>query len=224
MAGGWKTDYARYRGYFQNAITTAQKKQDVKMFLEILLTLTTIIIFVSLALRPTLITISELVKDIDSKQDVIDQMDVKLSSLRQAQTLLDQEARKIALLDTAVPTQPEPDKFAVQVEGAAAYNQTQFMGLSIDELVLLGKDKKVARSQDAQNLPQGANGIVFSFNNQGEFFNLQNLISYLENMRRPIQIDTLNINRSVTELAEFISITITGQAPYLRGLPETNTK
>ena len=69
MAGGWKTDYARYRGYFQNAITAAQKKQDLKMFLEILLTLSTIIIFISLALRPTLITISELVRDIDSKEE-----------------------------------------------------------------------------------------------------------------------------------------------------------
>lgn len=220
MGTGWKTDYARYRGYFQNAITTAQKKQDVKMFLEILLTLSAIIIFVSLALRPTLITISELVKDIDSKQEVVDQMDVKLDNLRQAQTLLDQEARRIALLDTAVPTQPDPDKFAVQVEGASAYNQTQLMGLSIDELVLLGDERKRSRSQQEDTLPQGANSLIFSFNNQGEFAGLQNLISYLENMRRPIQIDTLNINKSVTELVEYLSITITGQAPYLKEVPE----
>lgn len=220
MGTGWKTDYARYRGYFQNAITTAQKKQDVKMFLEILLTLSAIIIFVTLALRPTLITISELVKDIDSKQEVVDQMDVKLDNLRQAQTLLDQEARRIALLDTAVPTQPDPDKFAVQVEGASAYNQTQLMGLSIDELVLLGDERKRSRSQQEDTLPQGANSLIFSFNNQGEFAGLQNLISYLENMRRPIQIDTLNINKSVTELVEYLSITITGQAPYLKEVPE----
>lgn len=220
MGTGWKTDYARYRGYFQNAITTAQKKQDVKMFLEILLTLSAIIIFVSLALRPTLITISELVKDIDSKQEVVDQMDVKLDNLRQAQTVLDQEARRIALLDTAVPTQPDPDKFAVQVEGASAYNQTQLMGLSIDELVLLGDERKRSRSQQEDTLPQGANSLIFSFNNQGEFAGLQNLISYLENMRRPIQIDTLNINKSVTELVEYLSITITGQAPYLKEVPE----
>ena len=220
MGTGWKTDYARYRGYFQNAITTAQKKQDVKMFLEVLLTLSAIIIFVTLALRPTLITISELVKDIDSKQEVVDQMDVKLSNLRQAQTLLDQEARRIALLDTAVPTQPDPDKFAVQVEGASAYNQTQLMGLSIDELVLLGDEKKRSRSQQEDTLPQGANSLIFSFNNQGEFASLQNLISYLENMRRPIQIDTLNINKSITELVEYLSITVTGQAPYLKEVPE----
>ena len=224
MAGGWKTDYARYRGYFQNAITAAQKKQDLKMFLEILLTLSTIIIFISLALRPTLITISELVRDIDSKEEVINQMDVKLNNLRQAQTLLDQEARRIALLDTAVPTNPDPDKFAVQVEGAAAYNQTQLMGLSIDELVLLGEEKRRVGSQNLDGLPQGANSLIFSFNNQGEFSNLQNLISYLENMRRPIQIDTLNINKKITELAEFLSITITGQVPYLKEVSVSNTK
>ena len=221
MGGGWKTDYARYRGYFQNAITTAQKKQDVKMFLEILLTLSAIIIFVSLALRPTLITISALHKDIDSKRELVNQMDLKLSNLRQARTLLDQEARRIALLDTAVPTQPDPDKFAVQIGGASAYNQTQLMGLSIDELVLLGDEKRRPRSQQEESLPQGANSLVFSFNNQGGFTNLQNLISYLENLRRPIQMDTLNINKSVTELAEFLSITITGQAPYLKEVPET---
>lgn len=221
MGGGWKTDYARYRGYFQNAITTAQKKQDVKMFLEILLTLSAIIIFVSLALRPTLITISELYKDIDSKEELVAQMDLKLNNLRQARTLLDQEARRIALLDTAVPIQPDPDKFAVQIEGASAYNQTQLMGLSIDELVLLGDEKKRSRSQQENSLPQGANSLVFSFNNQGGYSNLQNLISYLENLRRPIQMDTLNINKSVSELAEFLSITITGQAPYLKEVPET---
>jgi hypothetical protein len=221
MGGGWKTDYARYRGYFQNAITTAQKKQDVKMFLEILLTLSAIIIFVSLALRPTLITISELVKDIDSKRELVAQMDLKLNNLRQARTLLDQEARRISLLDTAVPTKPDPDKFAVQIEGASAYNQTQLMGLSIDELILLGNEKKRTKSQEENALPQGANSLAFSFNNQGNFLNLENLISYLENMRRPLQIDTLNINKSVTELAEFLSITITGQAPYLKEVPET---
>ena len=220
MSTGLTKDYARYKGGFQNMLAATQKRQDIKMFLEILLTLTTIIIFVAFALRPTLITISELVKDIGSKQEVINQMDTKLSSLRQARTLLDQEASRIALLDSAVPVQPDPDKFVGQIEGAVAVNQAQLMGLSIDELVLLGDERRKV-NKDTEALPQGASSLVFSFNNQGDFTNLQNLISYLEKLRRPLQIDTLNINKSITKLTEYLSVTVSGQTPYLKEVIET---
>ena len=67
MEAGWRKEYTRYRGFFLNIAQVTQKRQDVKLFLEIALTISTIVIFTIFALKPTMVTIAEVVKEIKHK-------------------------------------------------------------------------------------------------------------------------------------------------------------
>lgn len=218
MEGNWRNDYARYKGFYLNILEITRKRQDIRMFLEVLLTLSTTIVFVTFALKPTLITITELIKEIDSKNEIKNQMDNKITNLKKANALLISEKNRISLLDTAVPVGPAPDTFSKQIEGTTGVTQANLMGLSIDEVVLKGTSKTIV-NKGSETLPGGARGLVFSVNSNGLFSSLSQFISYLETMRRPISFDTLNINKTLTEETEQINLNVTGQVPFVDNEP-----
>ena len=91
----WKKNYVRYRSYFLDIAGRYKERTDIRVYLEILLSLTTISIFSIFALRPTLLTIGGLIKDIEAKKATLVKMDEKMKNLSQAQNLYDQEREKI---------------------------------------------------------------------------------------------------------------------------------
>jgi hypothetical protein len=115
MALGWRKDYLRYRSYFLNIVNVYKQRRDVKAFLELILTLVTISFFALFALKPTLLTIIELLREIEAKEETVEKMDTKIQNLQQAQTLYIQEAARIKLLETAIPDKPAPDLFVRQI-------------------------------------------------------------------------------------------------------------
>jgi hypothetical protein len=60
MALGWRQGYSRYRAYFLNIYNLYKQRPDLRMFLEILLSLGAIAIFAAFAVRPTALTIVQL--------------------------------------------------------------------------------------------------------------------------------------------------------------------
>ena len=101
---GWRGQYLRYRDFFLNIWSVYRRRKDVMAFLEILFSLSTISIFSLLALRPTLLTIAQLVKDNQAKEASIAKMDDKIKNLGIAQGILSRDAANINLVESAVPT------------------------------------------------------------------------------------------------------------------------
>jgi len=71
MAPAWRNSYLRHKTYFLNISSQYSKKQDVRMFMELLLSLATVSLFAVFAIRPTLITIAELYKEIQGKKTTV---------------------------------------------------------------------------------------------------------------------------------------------------------
>ena len=217
MALGWKRGYLRYRSYFLDIINLYKKRQDIKMFLEILLTLTTISFFTVFALRPTLVTIIALVKEIKAKEETVAKMDTKIQNLREAQAIFTKEQARINLLNEAVPDQPSPETFIRQIEGLAAKHAVNILGATIGEVTLLGPEKLRKSSFEEEALPEGAGSLSFSLSVTGNYQALVNFLTELEALRRPIKIDSTNISSSTNQDGqEQIIFVITGRAPYLR--------
>jgi len=218
MALGWRKGYARYKGFFLNIIDFYKQKKDLLMFLEILLSLATIAIFSVFAIKPTAITIIELVKEIKSKEEVVTKMDNKLSDLKKAQANYSKESVRIQLLDTALPTKPAPETFFRQIQGVSSDALTNLESASIDEIVLVGNVKAKKSQLDKESLPSGAEGITFYFDFKANFSALKNLLSDLEYLRRPIRIEAIKISKLKSDevSSDILDFTISGQAPYFR--------
>jgi len=71
MATGWKGQYFRYKGFFPKFISLYKQRRDLRAFLELILSLSVIIILSVFALKPTVLTIVSLYKEINSKRDTL---------------------------------------------------------------------------------------------------------------------------------------------------------
>jgi len=177
------------------------------MFLEIILSLVTISFFGIFALRPTFLTISTLLKEINSKKDTVAKMDTKIKNLQTAQNILNQESLRIPIVELSIPILPQPQTFVHQIEGSASIAQVQILGIRIDETLLKG-----AALIDDQSM------MGFSVSATGSFQNLFSFLKNLENLRNPIKIDVLGISLTKQEMVNVLTLVITGKIPYLEGI------
>lgn len=224
MALGWRKDYLRYRSYFLNIANVYKQRQDLKAFLELILTLATISFFAVFALKPTLLTIIELLKEIEVKEETVEKMNTKIQNLQQAQTLYIQEETKINLLETAIPDKPVPDLFVRQIEGLSTNYPVNLLGITIGEVTILGEEKEIRSGDELQPLPEGSKGITFSISIAGSYQSLVNFLSALEDMRRPVTIDALNILSPQLEETQNLILVVIGRTPYLKGDSNTESK
>lgn len=222
MALGWRKEYIRYRSHFLNVLNLYKKKEDLRMFLEIMLSLLAISFFGIFAIRPTFLTISSLVKDIKAKKETVAKMDIKIGNLQTAQTILDQEAFRIPILELAIPKFPQPQTFAHQIEGIASTTGVQILGIRIDETPLKGVS--TVKNQTAKTIsgfPANTGATDFSVSVVGSFQNLSYFLDSIENLRSPVKIDILGINLSKREEGNVLTLVVTGKVPYLG---EVNTQ
>jgi Tfp pilus assembly protein PilO len=185
--------------------------------MELFLSLATVSLFGIFAIRPTLITIAELLKEIESKKQIISTMNEKIQNLNQAQSLYDEEKQNIDLLKSAIPKEAEPDRYVRQIEGVVSQNPVTILSLSLGKTNLLGGETSAATSADNAPLPEGASGLSFTINASSDFPVLALFVSSLESLRRPYQLDSLVINTSETETTKELILVITARAPYLKG-------
>lgn len=224
MGPAWRRNYVRYKRFFLTFFTKYKERQDLKMFLEILLSLATISLFSLLALRPTVITIAELIKEIEGKKETIAIMDEKISNLSTAQALYDQEINKIRLLDTSVPHSPSPETLMRQMEGLAAKQSVGILSMSSPAITLLGEEKN-ENEVEINETPLGSEGNVgFTIRASADY---PLLLSYLENldkMRRPILINSVSLGLSKTNEGTFLILVVNGNIPYLRNISKRTSQ
>jgi hypothetical protein len=221
MALGWRKEYSRYKSFFLNVVDFYKKKQELKMFVEVLLSMATIAMFAVFALKPTALTIIDLYKEIKAKEELIAKMDTKLSNLSTAQSLITQNQAQINLLNTAIPKTAAPETFVRQIEGASYLDSATLIGLNIGEVVLKGDTKKRPRKGEEISLPEGADGFNFVLSLQSGFDPLSNFLAHLEQMRRPLKIDTLTITGSKDiETLDNLNYSLSGQAPFFKEAEE----
>jgi hypothetical protein len=215
MALGWRGQYARYKDFYLNVLSLYKKRADLRMFLEVMLSLATVIIFSLFALRPTVITIISLVKEIDEKEAVVAALDQKISDLQVARNVYSQELPNIPVIEDAIPTSPSPDIIVRQIEGLSSKNSVQVLGVSVGELTLVGKEVSKNKNNDLKPLPAGTKEMTISIGVTGTFQNLNAVVKDIENLRIPIKVDILGVNASSTEAGRIIVAVISGRIPFL---------
>lgn len=215
MALGWRKEYLRYSSYFLNILEIYKTRKDVKMFLEIILTLVTLSLFISLALRPTILTVISLSKQIKEKEETIKKMDQKIQSLQLAQEKYLNEQDNISLLNSAIPNEPKPEILVNQLTGPSIRESANLNSLTLDELTLVGKPNKLQTKEEIKSLGEGINEISFNLGLSGNFPNLLAYISLLENVLRPVKIDSLSLSARETDSGKEILLSITGRNPYI---------
>lgn len=216
MALGWRANYLRYKDFFLNMLLVYRKRPDLKMFLEAGLSLITIFIFSVFALRPTLITIATLVREIKSKEETVAKMDEKIANLDAADSLYSQEEQKINLIKESVPLEAEPDSFLRQIEGLSQTTLAQVLGVSFGEVTLLGQEPEKKAKEELKALPEEAKALSFSVSVTGDYAALSKFLADIESLRRPIKIDAAGMNSAQTPEGITLTLVISARTPYIQ--------
>lgn len=176
-----------------------------RSFTWISLSFFTVAFFVAIAIRPTIITVAKLTKDIKENQTANTQLDEKINSLVEAQKIYAGNSHRITLLNDAFPERSEFPTLAYFLENAAQASLVKLNSLSFEKIDLSLKpseDKKIKANQPYLT-------INFSLSSEGEYSNLKNFIETLENSRRLISIESSAIHQSKKKNAEETVPTLT---------------
>lgn len=216
MALGWRGSYLRYREYFLNIMALYKKRADLRAFLEIILSLTTITIFLSFALKPTVLTIISLVQQIQEKKTTLTALNLKIKNLQTAETVLTQNEAAAGDVDIAVSSRANVDIVSKQIQGLAAKDSVAILGFSVGQTVLVGANPSSKKSSDYKPIPGNPGEMQISLSIKGTYLNIASFVKDFENLRVAIKIDSLGINSSQTDSGQVIVAIISGRVPFLK--------
>jgi len=215
MATGWREQYFRYKDFFLNMVDLYKRRRDLREFLELILSLSTIIIFVIFALKPTVLTIISLYQQIKVKQSTLNSLNQKISDLQTANNVFNQNQNFIPDIDAAIFSNPEPDTISKQILGLASKDSVSLLGVSIGQVLLVGKSTTAKSSSDLEPLPENALAMPVSISLKGNYSDLLTFIKDFENLRIPAKIDSLTVSSSQNQEGTTIVCVVTARVPYL---------
>lgn len=187
MKFDYHSEYQRYRKYIQNLIVESIKKPAAVTSLALVATIFFTSILAVFALHPTLTTIGSLIREIRDEKETIQALDNKITSLKQAQQILQHLESRLYLLENAVPKSPSLEKFVKQIEIIASRNKIVSLEFSQKDLTLKSSSPSAVRKT-------GFSSLLIAITAGGDESSLRSFISDLESLGRIAVIKSADLS------------------------------
>lgn len=209
-----RSQYLRYNRYFRRLTDAYTNVPAVRVSVELLLTLFTISFFVIFALRPTINTISDLVSQIRSQEEIKTKLEQKITNLARAQELWTREKAKVSLIEQAIGKTPEPDIYIKQVEKLAVSKGLSISFLKVEEVGLKGEVKN--KEQNKPKKTKSTDFIDTAVSVTGSYGSLLSFLEGLENLRRTINVTSISFvsTKNPGQSQNTLVLTIASKVPY----------
>lgn len=203
MAAGSVDRYHRYRRYV-SGVGVLYKKKKARVYTGIILSIFTIAFFGFFAIRPTLVTIGGLLKEIKDKREVVAQMDQKINNLNKAQTNYTRIEKDLDLVNESLPLDPDLPILIKQLESLARLSSVAIESVRFEKTNLQGE----IETEEGQ-----ASG--FSVTLVGDYKNLKDFLSSLDTLRRIISVKSFGFTSKTEEEIQLLILSISAEAHYL---------
>lgn len=190
MIFDYRKQYQEYRQYIKSLVEKV-KTPATKVSLAVVGTITFTGFLAAFALRPTLITIAGLWKEINTEKEIIIGLDKKLGLLQTAKQNYEKNSSRIHLLDRAIPKTIEVETMAKDLELLALENGLITLEFKEGNFWLLSP-------QPADNFPISIFGLDVTMSVGGQESQIRNFVGNLERIGRMVKIQSMTI-RSVPE-------------------------
>ena len=200
---------------------------SVQVSLTLVLSVFLIAIFITFALRPTIVSIVSLRKTITESEKTLEILDKKVSSLEKAATQLETVKSFLPILDINIPnTGAEYSPLNLAIEALARQTGTQLENESLGATLLFSRILSPftpSRSQSVVELP-------FSLRVTGSYPSVAEFLKKLLSMERVVMVESITITRETEKKSENtgVALNVSGSAYYLadevqlkKAMPET---
>lgn len=193
------------------------KQPVAKVSLELVLTLGMVLFMAVFAIQPTLVTMSDLLKEIEEKKTVDEQLGRKVAALASAQTEYLSIESELDYLEEALPTEPDVVTDLKIIEKLASENSIIITALNVSRFPDTSSESEKLTVSDykRQSLP-----VVVTV--QADYRSIRSFVESLKKNRRSFQVESVVFNLQKNRSQETLSASITLDLPYF-GI-ETNDK
>ncbi len=162
------------------------QKPVASVSLELFFSLFAVIFLVALAVKPTLITISELIKEIEDKKILNQQLSQKVASLSTVQDIYQENQQRMLVLDEALPPAPQLSEALKMLEKLALESNVTLHGIDSREV----PPEDVVKNQ----LFQSRKNILLNVRITGLFDDMHRYIEELRSVRRLFVVDSISFS------------------------------
>lgn len=179
-----------------------------KVSVELFLSVGAILFFALFVIQPTLVTMSDLLKEIEDKKALNVQLDRKVAALATAQSEYLELEDELVILNQALPDSPKIIYSIKVIEKIAGQQNLVINSINMNEvpdeqLVELGIDK-VSRVD-----------VPISISITGDYPNIRQFVEELQLYRRVFVVDTVVFASSEEQAGRKLVANITAYIPYL---------
>lgn len=170
--------YPRYRRYVVNLGRFYQKKK-ARIYTGIVFSILTVAFFLFFAIRPTLVTIASLLKEIEDKRVIAEKLEDKINALNSAQIEYRRVEKDLYLVDEALPVAPNVSLFVRQLEALARKHNVVIDSLQFEAITLKSEVQTGETGQETS----------FSLAVTGNYSQLKSFLETLTRLRRMVLVD-----------------------------------
>lgn len=196
------TKYFRYYTYIEPVI----KNPIIKTYGYAIFTIIMTTVFIVFAIKPTLETIAVLQKNLSTQTSVLARLDKKIEDLKTAQTnYLNIDPNLKSKTQTAVPENASLPNLIRSLEAVTLNSQASISALQFQPIEIIA-----ATSSGNFTIRD----ISFTFNVEGSYSTLKDILQKLKDNPRIITITNLSFNK--VQGGNTLLMSVTGNAYYLK--------
>ena len=217
MAFDYKSGYQAYKRYYFEFGKLYKTRKEIRAYVNLGLAVLTLVLFIVFAIRPTLITISSLLAEIRSQEEVDRKLSEKVKSISLAFTNYSKIKNRLDILKESGPDLPIIVNFLRQMEAVAAEKDITIAALSFDGVNVTRDEGGVSEAnlESTSGEPSVYKIAKFNLIAKGDYSQLDSFIMSLENLRRIVIVDSYLYSQDESGGAEgSLSINLTGGVLY----------
>lgn len=183
------------------------RKPIAQVSMELFLSIGAVLFFTIFAIQPTLVTMSDLIAELEEKRNLDQQLSQKVAALSTAQTMYLQVESRIPVLYEAIPTSPQIKEALLILEKVASDRALVIENLTIRE-VPQEIEADVARPSTVRtSIP-----VTLSIN--GTYPNISGYIEDIMSLRRTFIVESITFSRTDERGLESLRANITLSLPF----------
>jgi type IV pilus assembly protein PilO len=167
------------------------QKPVARVSIELISSIVVVVFFAVFAIRPTLITMADLIKEISDKKELDKQMDLKLASLNTAQGQYIDNKDDFYLLDEAIPRQLDVVESLKKIEKIAGEG-----GLVINNISLASIPEAISEELLNNNFDNYKRDFLpVNIEIVGSYMQIREFVEEIMNLRQVIIVDQVVVER-----------------------------
>lgn len=190
----------------QSVLLDFYKNPIARVSLELIFSIAAVIFFAIFAIKPTLQTMTELIKEISDKRVLNEQLNQKIASLNTAQSQYEKYSSQFYLLDEAIPKTARLVESLKMVEKIASENNLAIQGITISSV------PNETAEADADKAKRET--LTFNVDLTGDYLDIRQFIEGLMNSRRMMIVDQVNFSMGSNRYQKNLNAVVRINLPY----------